>query len=60
MKRIIIVLITLLCFINVKGQDTLVDGINASWVEPETQVDSSMVVSEMRIRDLIPNKIIYS
>ena len=60
MKRIIIVLITLLCFINVKGQDTLIDGINASWVEPETQVDSSMVVSEMRIRDLIPDKIIPS
>jgi len=57
MKKIIIFLITLLCFINVKGQDTLVDGINATWVEPATQPDS-MVVSEMRIRDLIPDKII--
>ncbi len=59
MKKIIIFLITLLCFINVKGQDTLVDGINATWVEPATQPDS-MVVSEMRIRDLIPDKIIPS
>jgi signal transduction histidine kinase len=59
MKRIIIVLLTLFCFINVNGQDTLIDGINASWVEPETQTDS-MVVSEMRIRDLIPDKIIPS
>ena len=59
MKRIIIVLLTLFCFINVNGQDTLIDGINASWIDPETQTDS-MVVSEMRIRDLIPDKIIPS
>ena len=59
MKRIIIVLLTLFCFINVNGQDTLLDGINASWIDPETQTDS-MVVSEMRIRDLIPDKIIPS
>jgi len=59
MKRIIIVLLTLFCFINVNGQDTLIDGINASWIDPETQTDS-MVVSEMRIRDLIPDKIMPS
>jgi signal transduction histidine kinase len=59
MKRIIIVLLTLFCFINVNGQDTLLDGINASWIDPETQTDS-MVVSEMRIRDLIPDKIMPS
>jgi signal transduction histidine kinase len=59
MKKIIIVLLTLFCFINVNGQDTLLDGINASWIDPETQTDS-MVVSEMRIRDLIPDKIMPS
>ena len=59
MKKILFILIALAIFVNVKGQDTLADGINASWVEPETQTDS-MVVSEMRIRDLIPDKIIPS
>ena len=59
MKKILFILITLFCFVNVKGQDTLVDGINASWVEPDTQEDTVMV-SEMRIRDLIPDKIIPS
>jgi len=59
MKKILFILITLFCFVNVKGQDTLVDGINPSWVEPEVQKDSVMV-SEMRIRDLIPDKIIPS
>jgi signal transduction histidine kinase len=59
MKKILFILIALAFFVNVKGQDTLADGINASWVEPETQTDS-MVVSEMRIRDLIPDKIIPS
>ena len=37
MKKIIFILLVLFCFVNVKGQDTLVDGINASWVEPDTQ-----------------------
>jgi len=59
MKKIIFLLLVLFCFVNVKGQDTLLDGINASWIDPETQTDS-MVVSEMRIRDLIPDKIIPS
>jgi signal transduction histidine kinase len=59
MKKIIIVLLTLFCFVNVNGQDTLIDGINASWIDPEAPTDS-MVVSEMRIRDLIPDKIIPS
>jgi signal transduction histidine kinase len=57
MKKIFLILLTLFCFVNVKAQDTLVDGINPSWVEPEVQKDSVMV-SEMRIRDLIPDKII--
>jgi signal transduction histidine kinase len=59
MKKIPFILIALMFFSSVKGQDTLADGINASWVEPETQTDS-VVVSEMSIRDLIPDKIIPS
>lgn len=59
MKKILFILLALFCFIKVKGQDTLIDGINASWVDPAEQQDS-MVVSEMRIRDLIPDKIIPS
>lgn len=58
MKKILVI-IALFCFVNVNAQDTIVDGINPSWVEPETQQDS-MVVSEMRILDLIPGKIIPS
>jgi signal transduction histidine kinase len=59
MKRTLVILLTLFCFISAKGQDTLIDGINADWVDPGVNEDS-MVVSEMRIMDLIPDKIIPS
>jgi signal transduction histidine kinase len=57
MKRTLVILLTLFCFISAKGQDTLIDGINADWVDPGFNEDS-MVVSEMKIMDLISGKII--